>query len=256
MISGRCGMTTITRFLGVLGFLLCSGFAFSADDTAPAPAHQVTQHFRSKKNKGHTTGYLLFLPKSYTVKSKPWPLLMFLHGSGERGNSLALVKMHGPPKIVETKPDFPFVVVSPQCAKGKRFEPPLLLELLDELQTRLNIDPNRTYLTGLSMGGSGTWATADAAPKRFAAIVPICGTAPIDQKRFLRLPTWVTVGGKDKASLVQQLQETVAKLRDKGAPIRFTLYPQLGHNCWDATYGDPKIYTWLLKHSSDKRGGG
>ncbi|MFP6769218.1 MAG: dienelactone hydrolase family protein, partial [Planctomycetaceae bacterium] len=144
-------------------------------------------------------------------------------------------------------------VVSPQCAKEKRFEPPLLLELLDDLQTRLNVDPNRTYLTGLSMGGSGTWATANTAPKRFAAIVPICGTAPIDQTRFLRLPTWVTVGGKDKASLVQQLQKTVAELRGKGAPTRFTLYPQLGHNCWDATYGDPKIYSWLLEHSSGKR---
>ncbi len=253
MRTGRDIATTITRLLGVLGFLVCPAIALSADDATPG--RQVAQHFRSQKTKSHTAGYLLFLPRNYTPQSKPWPLLIFLHGSGERGDNLELVKRHGPPKIVATKPDFPFVVVSPQCPKDKRFDPGLLLALLDDLHAKHNIDSKRIYVTGLSMGGSGTWAVANVAPDRFAAIVPICGTAPIDQKRFLRLPTWVTVGGRDKTSLVKSLQKTVSELRGKGAPIRFTLYPRLGHNCWDATYGDPKLYSWLLGHSTDNRPG-
>ena len=239
----------------VFGFLIGSVLATGsmAAEEIPSPGKQVGWAFRSQKDKRHSCRYLIFLPGSYTAKGKPSPLLLFLHGSGERGNDLELVKKHGPPKLVDTRPDFPFVVVSPQVRPGRQFDAPALLALLDHLQASFNVDKKRTAVTGLSMGGAGTWAVANAAPARFSAIVPICGTATIDPKQFLSLPTWVTVGGKDKPNLVASLQKTVADLRNRKAPIRFTLYPQLGHNCWDATYDNPQLYTWLLKQSTDKR---
>ncbi len=236
--------------LFIVSFLLVNSSATAA---TPSPGKQVGQKFQSQKTPSHSCQYLVFLPRTYKAKGRPSPLLLFLHGSGERGNDLELVKKHGPPKLVAKRPDFPFVTVSPQVRPGERFHAAALLELIDHLQATYNIDKKRTSVTGLSMGGAGTWAVANAAPGRFAAIVPICGTAKIDSKQFLQLPTWATVGGKDRSSLVEELQKTVADLRDRGAPIRFTLYPQLGHNCWDATYGNPKLYEWILTQSTDKR---
>ena len=114
----------------------------------PGAGRQVAQRFTSTEDKSLTIGYLLFLPDGYRVRQvgtrqKSWPLLLFLHGSGERGDDLNLVKKHGPPKIVERKPDFPFVVVSPQCPKMKRFDPILLTALLNDIQRQHNIDPRR-----------------------------------------------------------------------------------------------------------------
>lgn len=244
------------RHLGFLAVCL-SAVVSHAHGIAEEPlsGRQVGQQFTSPRDKSLTSRYLLFLPKGYqprgaTPGKKTWPLLMFLHGSGERGANLELVKKHGPPKIVEKKADFPFVVISPQCPTGKRFAPRVLTALLDDVQHRHNVDSRRIYVTGLSMGGAGTWDLANADPKRLAAIVPICGTSEIDQSRFRTLPIWAAVGGKDRPSLVGGLQQTVAQLREQGTPIRFTIYPQLGHNCWDAMYDDPALYKWLLGHTS------
>ena len=256
-------MTTRRRFLvhvtAVLSCLLGLSSqpeaSFAVDAPAPAPGKQVGQQFRSTTNKMHSCRYLVFLPRSYKSTGRPTPLLLFLHGSGERGDNLEKVKAHGPPKIVQKRPNFPFVVVSPQVAATRRFNAPALLELLDHLQSTYNVDKMRTAVTGLSMGGAGTWAVANAAPGRFSAIVPICGTSTIKTQRFLKLPTWVTVGGKDKPRLVESLKKTVADLKAQGAPIRFTLYPRLGHNCWDATYNDPELYRWILDQSTSKRPG-
>ncbi|HAA59791.1 MAG TPA: phospholipase [Planctomycetaceae bacterium] len=252
MGTRREHLAHITTGLGL--FIVWFSLANSSDAAeVPAPGKQVGQKFRSQKNPSHSCQYLIFLPRTYKASGRPSPLLLFLHGSGERGDDLELVKKHGPPKLVTKRPDFPFVTVSPQVRRGERFSAAALLELINHLQANYNVDRKRTSVTGLSMGGAGTWAVANAAPDRFAAIVPICGTAKIDSKKFLQLPTWATVGGKDRASLVEELQKTVAGLRDRGAPIRFTLYPQLGHNCWDATYGNPKLYEWILAQSTDKR---
>ena len=254
MRTRRQFLAFVTVGLGcLLGFPIHQNPAFA--DEAPAPGKQVGQHFRSKTNKKHSCRYLVFLPSSYKSTGRPTPLLLFLHGSGERGDDLEKVTAHGPPKIVKSRPSFPFVVVSPQVPATLRFNAKALLELLDHLQSTYNVDKTRTAVTGLSMGGAGTWAVANAAPERFSAIVPICGTSPIETKRFLKLPTWVTVGGQDKPRLVDSLKTTVANLKAQGAPIRFTLYPRLGHNCWDATYNDPGLYRWILDQSTRNRPG-
>ena len=101
--------------------------------------------------------------------------MLFLHGAGERGNDLNLVKKHGPPRLVEEGKSFPFVIVSPQCPENHWWEPVALTGLLDEIVEKYKIDKDRIYVTGLSMGGFGTWSLAAYSPKRFAAIVPICG---------------------------------------------------------------------------------
>ena len=120
--------------------------------------------------------YLLYLPAGYESDAKKqWPLILFLHGAGESGDNLQKVKLHGPPKLIENKSrEFPCIVVSPQSS-GRGWNADILASLLDDLAANYRVDKSRVYLTGLSMGGYGTWTLAAAQPERFAAIVPICG---------------------------------------------------------------------------------
>ena len=116
--------------------------------------------------------YLLSLPDQYSSDGEPSPLLLFLHGAGERGSDLNLVKKHGPPKLIGAGKSFPFIVVAPQCNSDQIWQPYMLTALLDEVICDHNVDENRVYVTGLSMGGFGTWSLAAYTPKRFAAIAP------------------------------------------------------------------------------------
>ncbi len=119
--------------------------------------------------------YLLYLPEGYAEQEASWPLLLFLHGAGERGDSLALVNVHGPPKLIEQGQGFPFIVVSPQCPEDQRWSVKTLDKLLNDIVAQYRVDEDRIYVTGLSMGGFGTWNLAARFPHRFAAIAPICG---------------------------------------------------------------------------------
>ena len=143
--------------------------------------------------------YLVYLPPDYDSKAS-WPLLVFLHGAGERGDDLELVKKHGPPKLIEEGKQFPFIVVSPQCPKdGWWTSKPLeLTVLVDEIEAKYKVDKDRIYLTGLSMGGFGTWMLAGYTPERFAALVPICGGGDtLTARRLGNVPIWVFHGAKD-----------------------------------------------------------
>jgi predicted peptidase len=195
-----------------------------------------------------TMNYLLFLPEGYGKTDKTWPLILFLHGAGESGNDLSKVKRHGPPKIVEKKKDFPFIVVSPQSARGG-WNPVALNALLDEVESKYKVDKDRIYLTGLSMGGFGTWAMAAAYPDRFAAIVPICGGGnPRDAKKLKDLPIWVFHGGKDNIVPPSRSEAMVNAIKKAGGDPKFTVYEDAGHDSWTKAYNDPKLYEWLLKH--------
>src|SRR5262245_42370638 len=142
--------------------------------------------------------YFLFLPAAYAVHPQRWPLILFLHGAGERGSNLQRVKRHGVAHVVEGQPDFPFLVVSPQCPPRAAWSPDVLLALLEAVAQRHDVDPERIYGTGLSMGGFGTWACALAAPERFAAIAPICGGGDPSRVGVLQhLPVWVFHGAHD-----------------------------------------------------------
>jgi len=147
-----------------------------------------------------TRHYLLFLPKDYDPRRpERWPLVLFLHGMGERGDDLYALTRHGPPKLVEEGQDFPFLLLSPQCPTYGwwTWETNIaaLAALLDEIETTYLVDPDQVYVTGLSMGGYGTWALATAYPHRFAAIAPICGGGdPSTVCAIRHLPVWAFHG--------------------------------------------------------------
>lgn len=191
--------------------------------------------------------YLLYLPKDYGQKES-WPLLLFLHGAGERGDNLELVKKHGPPKLIEEGKEFPFIVVSPQCPKNRRWEAFELAALLDEITEKHKVDQDRIYVTGLSMGGFGTWSLAAYQPKRFAALVPICGGGePIIAKLFTPIPAWVFHGAKDTAVPLERSEKMVEAMKQAGGNIKFSVYPEAGHDSWTETYNNPELYEWLLQ---------
>lgn len=191
--------------------------------------------------------YLIYLPKDYDAK-KSWPLLLFLHGAGERGENLELVKKHGPPKLIAAGQEFPFIVVSPQCPKDRHWEPLELVALLDDLSSKYKVDDDRIYVTGLSMGGFGTWELAAYIPDRLAAIAPICGGGETFwARRFAHLPVWAFHGAKDTGVPLERSQKMVDELKKRGGNPKLTIYPEAGHDSWTESYNNPKLYEWLLE---------
>lgn len=178
--------------------------------------------------------------------------MLFLHGAGESGNDLAKVKSHGPPKLVETKGPFPFILVSPQ-SPGRGWNPEVLNALVDSVIKQYRVDKRRVYVTGLSMGGYGTWALAAAYPEKFAALAPICGGGnPADADKLAKLPIWVFHGAKDTTVPFKRSEEMVEALKAAGGHPKFTVYPEAGHDSWTETYANPEFYEWLL---AQKRSG-
>jgi len=194
------------------------------------------------------TLYLVDLPAGYANDSvKRWPLVLFLHGAGERGDDVARVRIHGPPKRAAAGDSFPFILVSPQCPQGTWWSVSELGDLLDRIQAEFRVDLDRVYCTGLSMGGFGTWAMACEFPDRFAAIAPICGGGdPHDVERIAKLPCWVFHGAKDSVVPLARSEEMVTALQAAGGKPGLTVYPEAGHDSWTPTYDNPAFYEWLL----------
>jgi predicted peptidase len=191
--------------------------------------------------------YLLYLPPDYD-KQDSWPLLLFLHGAGERGDDIELVKKHGPPKLIAEGRKFPFVVVSPQCPHDRWWEPLELLALLDAVASQHKVDADRVYVSGLSMGGFGTWRLAFFAPQRFAAIAPICGGGEKYWASQIRhLPVWAFHGAKDTGVPPERSQAMIDELKKQGSSPKLTIYPDAGHDSWTETYNNPEFYSWLLQ---------
>ena len=196
--------------------------------------------------------YLLYTPDSKPGKSG-WPLLLFLHGSGQRGNNLNQVKKHGPPKLIAAGRTFPFVVVSPQCPKDLCWQTDALNALIDEIVDKYKIDEDRIYVTGLSMGGYGTWSLALDYPERLAAIAPICGRSDLFRiRRISRIPAWVFHGADDPIVPLENSERMVKRLREQRADVKLTVYPKVKHDAWTRTYANPQLYEWLLQHRRSK----
>jgi predicted peptidase len=240
----------VLRWLAALAVVAVVVAGQSAGDDKDAAGKQQAKQY--EKDGTVRLHYLLYLPEDYGKDDKAWPLLMFLHGAGESGSDLNKVKVHGPPKIVEKKP-LPFIVVSPQSPQ-RGWQVDVLNGLLEDVAAKYKVDKDRLYLTGLSMGGFGTWRLAAAHPEKFAAIVPICGGGnTADAKKLKDLPIWIFHGAKDKTVPPSRSQEMEMALKEAGAKeVQFTLYPDAGHDSWTVTYNNPDLYTWLLSH---KRGG-
>jgi pimeloyl-ACP methyl ester carboxylesterase len=192
--------------------------------------------------------YLLYLPDGYESSGSVWPLLVFLHGAGERGDDVELVKVHGPPKLIEAGKKFPFIVVSPQLSLGEWWSPDMVAWLIRDLIASLRVDSERVYLTGLSMGGYGTWETASKYPELFAAIVPICGRGdPSSAWRLRHIPTWIFHGGKDGVVPIKH-SDDMKKALKKYRNVKYTVYPEAEHDSWSETYLKDQLYEWLLSH--------
>lgn len=194
--------------------------------------------------------YLLFLPEDYEEESgRKWPLILFLHGLNERGDDIEKVKIHGIPKVYENDESFPFIVVSPQCPDNEwwTMKDDELDALLDEVTEKYSADKSRIYLTGLSMGGFGTWHFAAVHPERFAAIAPICGGGvPIEAMLLKDVPVWAFHGAKDDVVPIELSESMVNALKSVGGDVKFTVYPEAKHDSWTETYNNPELYKWFL----------
>jgi len=239
------------RPIHLAGLALAAAALSATGASAQTPGAQEPQTLNKSVSKTVTARYLLSLPKEYGKDpQKRWPLVMFLHGAGESGSDLEKVKVHGPPKLVAQGKEFPFILVSPQAPSVRDWwSNEVLIALLDEVSEKYAVDRDRVYLTGLSMGGYGTWNLATAYPDRFAAIAPICGGGlPRFAPRLKNMGVWVFHGAKDDAVKLHESEEMVDALKASGAKVKFTVYPDAGHDSWTETYNNPELYTWLLQH--------
>lgn len=215
---------------------------------------QTSHNFQKDVTITLSANYLLYLPKDYAESEVDFPLVLFLHGAGERGNDLEKVKVHGLPRLVKEGNEFPFIVVSPQCPDNIFWNVDVLIALLDEIEENYHIDKNRIYVTGLSLGGHGTWSLALAQPKRFAAIAPVCGwSVPSVACTLKDIPIWVFHGAKDVVVPINSSEVMVERLKLCGSNVKFTVYPEANHDSWTETYNNEELYKWFLEHSLDKK---
>lgn len=247
----------------ILAFSALAASAFAQTSPSPKPMQQAKKFERTVTNTLRSD-YLLFLPQGYEPKGeKKWPLILFLHGSGERGTDVQKVGVHGPPKIVKNKPEFPFIVVSPQCPENQWWSQDVLLALLDNVIATYNVDTNRIYLTGLSMGGFGAWTLGVNHPERFAAIAPICGGGQVidvyvsqegkSGDALKSLGVWAFHGAKDPVVNPEESERMVKALQSYGCKdVKLTVYPEAQHDSWTQTYDNPELYDWFLKHTRAK----
>jgi poly(3-hydroxybutyrate) depolymerase/prenyltransferase beta subunit len=210
-------------------------------------------HLRTLKTSSGERKYTLFLPRGYDG-SKAFPVVLFLHGAGERGDDGVRSAQVGLGAIINGRPDdFPVIGVFPQARKtwaADSEDAAAALAALDEVMTCFKTKPDQVILTGLSMGGAGSWQLGAAHPERFSAIVPVCGFSRPDTATALKdRPIWTFAGDDDSAKIVGQTRALIVALREAGARPRFTEYRGVGHNSWDRAYSDPSLVAWMLAQS-------
>ena len=198
---------------------------------------------------GTSIQYETYIPAGYHGGKAP--LLIFLHGSGEAGNDVTAVMGPGPWQYAKDHPDFPFIIVAPQQPRDEEWDPQRLKAWLDEVETRLPVDKHRVYLTGLSLGGGGSWDWAMKEPKRFAAIAPVSGYSNLKTPCAMKGDhVWAFHGEIDDQVPIADEQTIVDAAKACGVDVKYTIYPRGNHNAWDATYANPELYAWLLSHKN------
>lgn len=198
---------------------------------------------------GTSIQYETYVPADYHGGKAP--LLIFLHGSGEAGSDVAAVMGPGPWQYAKDHPDFPFIIVAPQQPRDEEWDPQRLKAWLDVLETRLPVDKHRVYLTGLSLGGGGSWDWAMTEPKRFAAIAPVSGYSNLKTPCTMKGDhVWAFHGEIDDVVPIKDEQAIVDAAKTCGVDVKYTIYPGGNHNAWDATYANPELYAWLLSHKN------
>lgn len=219
---------------------------------------------------GASTIYRLYEPPALAT-DEPRPVVLFLHGAGESGSDgVAQTTVGIGPAIAREPERFPALVVMPQASRGygwRGFNLAAAVAALDDVEANFTTDERRVYVTGISMGGYGTWLLGLQQPERFAALVPICGgldlttavrsaiisNGPIEAvyeqaaARLAPIPQWVFHGDADDIIPVEESRRMASALRAAGAPVRYTEYARVRHNSWDAAYGEPELMRWMLE---------
>mgnify|MGYP006294855087 CR=1 FL=1 len=237
---------TIAFGILILTFIFLTNCGFFMKYKQPEPGFQAMTI--------DSMNYYLYVPDSYFESGENIPFMLFLHGAGERGKDLTKVKTWGPPKIAEENEDFPFLMVAPQCPAEVWWTDDDQIETLQKLVARslkyYKIDKKRVYLTGLSMGGYGTWKLASQTPETFTAIAPICGGGkPEWGCKLKNIPIWAFHGKKDQVVSVEESKTMVKAVQNCGGEeVRLTIYPETGHDSWKQAYNDENLFDWLLKH--------
>jgi len=251
-------------------FALCMG-ALSAPLFAQTAAELTTPEV-FQNAEGEKLNYRLYVP-AHLPEGKKVPLVLFLHGAGERGDDNVAQLKHGVTDIIRfTQTNGPAILIVPQCPNGRKWVevdwsaashtmPPtpsismkLALQLLREKMAKLPVDPARVYVTGVSMGGYGTWDAIEREPDLFAAAIPVCGGGDATRAESIkRVPIWTFHGDKDGAVPVGRSRDMVKALKACGGNIQYREYAGAGHDVWTPTYADPSVLAWLFeqkRHSS------
>ena len=237
---------------------------------------------RETEIEGRTYRWQVFVPGAVLAGADPHPpVVLFLHGAGQRGSDGERQTEIGLPAVLRERPDFPAVVVMPQSPRSAWWGTPrierLALAALDQAVAEFDGDPDRIYLTGLSLGGYGTWAFAYRDPDRFAALVPVCGGVTARNSRLptpawhpgavrpddpwgeaarvlAGLPVWIFHGDRDRRIPVSESRRMAQALREAGGDPRYTEYPGVGHDSWTPAYREEGLYDWLFaQRRSDRR---
>ena len=244
---------SVIKFLSFcLAILLssCSDIISLSNQNKKIIQNKKAYTFSSKSYPNSELNYLIYFPIDYK-KKYVFPLVVFLHGAGERGSNLKLVEKHGIPKLINSGKKFPFITIAPQCPKSGYWSDStyvdILIQLIEKIKMEYKVDHNRVYATGLSMGGFGTLAVAKERSDLFAAIVPICGG--LDTKNIERLynmPIWLFHGSDDRVIPLERSQIIYDLLKPNNPTIKLTVYEGVGHNSWDRAYNNKNIYQWML----------
>lgn len=254
-------MRTTSMITALLWF---AGMAWGAEVQVP------TGFLNKTTGEGDATRkYVLYVPKDYTAE-KAWPMIVFLHGAGERGDDGLVQAEVGLGAAIRKNPErFPALVVMPQCPKDQFWDAsiPAIEWAMEQTQGEYNVDPKRVTLTGLSMGGYMIWLWGAQKVDTFAAFMPICGGGDLEDIRGLigaektavdfgtlaarvkvlaTRPIWAFHGAKDSVVPVKRTQDMVAQVKAAGGTVKYTEYPKLDHNSWDETYANAEAIAWLL----------
>lgn len=197
--------------------------------------------------------YISSYPRDFD-ENKKYPLLIHIHGAGGRGEDLNLLKQAGPLFEIGNGKELPFIVIAPQCFVDTWFEiMEQLLEFIDSMVDIKNVDKNRVYLSGVSMGGYTCWQVAMIKPETFAAIVPVCsGGMYWNAVRLKNTPIWAFHGALDDSVYVSESINMVNAVIKNGGNAKLTIYPDVKHNSWEKTFHNDELYAWLLEHKLSK----
>lgn len=235
--------------VGSAAILSASVSARAANESGSAPGGQQTHTLQREVAHKIQIQYLLFLPNGYEKNAEKWPLILYLHGGSARGNDISQMKKLGLTGKVEGDPNFPFIVVSPQCHKGEIWTNLAALgAVLDDVARSHRVDPDRVYVTGHSMGGRGALYAASKMPDRFAAVVSLGPSAPITAwaDTLAAVPLWLFHGTKDQFTPLKEVEELVQAVKLAGGQPKLTILPGRDHYILDV-YDRPDLYVWLAQ---------